>query len=129
MTEATDVRDVVAAAAEAFMNAYRDGDAATVAALYTADAQIFPPGMGTITGRSAIQAFWQGAMDSGIRSVQLEIAEAEAYGDTAIAIQKHTLYGEDAQMLDRGTVLVILKREGERWKLHRDIFNSSQPVP
>ncbi len=49
-----------------FVAAYNAGDAATVAGLYTEDAVVFPPGGARVDGRPAIQAFWQGAIDSGV---------------------------------------------------------------
>jgi ketosteroid isomerase-like protein len=129
MTESTRIRDAIVAANEAFMAAFQAGDAAGLAALYTATGQLLPPNMDTMAGQAAIQAFWQGAMDMGIRSAQLEIAEVEDYGDTAIEVSSYTLCGEDGQVLDQGKYIVVWKRKGEQWKLHRDIFNSSLPVP
>ena len=78
MNQSVKVRDEIAAANEAFMAAFRAGDAPGVAALYTAGGQLLPPNMETMVGQAAVQAFWQGAMDMGIRSAQLEIAEVEA---------------------------------------------------
>jgi len=46
-----------------FAKAFNTGDAAAVAALYTEDAIILPPGGEMMKGRSAIQAFWKGAAD------------------------------------------------------------------
>ena len=82
-----------------------------------------------MAGKGAIQAFWQGAMDMGIKSAQLEIDEVEAHGDTAIEVSTYTLRGEGGQALDQGKYIVIWKREAGKWKLHRDIFNSSLPAP
>jgi len=129
MNKPNQIREAIVAANEAFMAAFQAGDAAGLAALYTATGQLLPPNMDTMAGQTAIQAFWQGAMDMGIRSAQLEITEVEGHGDTAIEVSNYTLCGEGGQVLDRGKYIVVWKREGGRWKLHRDIFNSSLPAP
>ena len=91
--------------------------------------QILPPNSDFATGKQAIQAFWQGAMDMGIKSVKIELVEVEGHGDTAIEVGKYTLSGEAGQVLDTGKYIVILKQVDGQWKLHREIFNSSMPAP
>jgi uncharacterized protein (TIGR02246 family) len=128
MTKSEKIRDAIAAANDEFMAAFGRGDAAGVAALYTEGAQLLPPNADVMAGQEAIQAFWQGAMGMGIQSAQLEIVEVEGHGDTAIEVSRYTL-GAGGQVLDRGKYIVVWKREGGQWKLHRDIFNSSMPAP
>ena len=41
--------------------AFNKGDAAAVAALYTEDAYVLPPGSAMVKGRPAIEAFWRQA--------------------------------------------------------------------
>jgi len=50
-------------------------------------------------------------------------------GDTVFEVGKYTLFGEGDQVLDNGKYIVIWKKDGEQWKLHRDIFNSNMPLP
>lgn len=119
----------IAAANENFMAAFNRGDAAGLAALYTENGQLLPPNSDFLSGKQAIQTFWQALMDMGIKTAQLEIVEVEDHGDTAIEISTYTLQDEDGQLLDRGKYLVIWKQEAGQWKLHRDIFNSSLPAP
>jgi uncharacterized protein (TIGR02246 family) len=121
----TEVGDSIAAGNEKFMETYNSGDAAGLADLYTENGQLLPTGSDFVTGKAAIQAFWQGAMDMGIKTVRLETVEAEGHGDTAIDIGKYTLSGKAGKVMDRGKYIVILKQEGGQWKLHRDIWNSS----
>jgi uncharacterized protein (TIGR02246 family) len=123
------VRDAIVAANETFVNTFNKGDAAGLAALYTEEGQLLPPNAETMSGHQAIQAFWQGAMDMGIKSAQIETGEVEAHGETAIEVSRYKLYGAEDQVLDKGKFIVIWKRENGQWKLHRDIFNSSMPPP
>jgi uncharacterized protein (TIGR02246 family) len=128
-TTSREVRDAIAAADAKFEAAFKRGDAAGVAAFYTEGAQLLPPNVDFMIGRQAIQAYWQGAIDAGIKEARIEIVEVEAHGDTAIEVSKYTLHGEGGVELDAGKFIVIWKREGGQWKLHRDIFNSSKPAP
>jgi uncharacterized protein (TIGR02246 family) len=123
------VREAIAAADEVFVATFGRGDAAGLAALYTEDGQLLPPNADFMIGREAIQAFWQGAMDAGIASAGIEICEVEGHGDTAIEVSTYTLHAQDGTELDAGKFIVIWKRVGGEWKLHRDIFNSSKPAP
>jgi uncharacterized protein (TIGR02246 family) len=126
---ATSIREAIAAANESFMAAFKRGDAAGIAALYTESGQLLPPNSDFVTGRQAIQAVWQAVLDAGFKSVDLQIVEVEGHGDTAIEISKYVLYGEGGQALDKGKYIIVWKQVGGQWQLHRDIFNSSMPAP
>lgn len=130
MTEqvATGVREAIAAANDDFMAAFNRGDAAALAALYTENGQLLPPNSDFVRGRQAIQAFWQGAMDMGIRAANLEIVEAERHGDVVVEVSNYTLLGDAGMELDHGKYIVIWQKEDGDWKLHRDIFNTSVPA-
>ena len=128
MTQSTAIHNTIAAANENFMATFKRGDASGIAALYTEDGQVLPPNSNFVTGKQAIQTFWQALMDMGIKEAKLEIVEVEGHGDTAIEVSKFTLQGEGGQVLNKGKYIVIWKQEGGQWKLHRDIFNSSMPA-
>jgi ketosteroid isomerase-like protein len=127
-TTATEVRAALSGANEKFMTAFRQGDAAGCAACYTEEGQLLPPNSDVIAGKPAIQTFWQGAMNLGIRAVTLETVEVEDLGNTANEVGKYTLQGVEGQVLDTGKYVVIWKQEAGQWKLHWDIWNSSRPT-
>lgn len=129
LSTSIEMRDVIAAANEKFMEAFKKGDTAGLAALYTRDAQVLPPNSDFVTGREAIQGFWQAVQGMGIKGAKMEIIEVEDCGDTAFEVSRFTLYSADGQELDKGKYIVIWKQEAGEWKLHRDIFNSSMPAP
>jgi len=122
-----DVRAAIAAANRKFMETFAGRDAAGLAALYTADGQLMPSNSDFVKGTAAIEQFWNGAMGMGIRSAELETAELETHGDTAIEVGRYALAGDGDQVLDRGKYLVVWKNDGGAWKLHRDIWTSSVP--
>jgi uncharacterized protein (TIGR02246 family) len=127
MTSSTAAHDAIVAANERFMATW--GDAAGIAALYTESGQLLPPNSDFVVGRQALQAFFQGLMNMGIKAVKIETAEVEGYGDTAFEVGRYTLEGEGGQVFDQGKYIVIWKQEAGQWKLHRDIFASSLPAP
>lgn len=129
MTLPIDIRTAILVANNQFMEAFKNGDAAALAALYTKDGQVLPPNSDLVIGQQAIQDFWQALIDMGIKQAKLEIIEVDSYNDTAIEVSKFMLLGEGEQVLNHGKYIVIWKQINGRWKLHRDIFNSSMPAP
>jgi len=113
---------------QAFMSAVSNGDAAGVASCYTDDAQLMPANADLVTGKQEIQNAMQGFVDAGINGISLESTEIEGFGNTAYEVGKYVL-SVDEQVIDNGKYIVIWKKVGEDWKLHRDIFNSNVPLP
>jgi ketosteroid isomerase-like protein len=125
MTLSADVKEALSTANRKFMESFKQGDAASLATLYTENGQLLPAASDFVTGRPAIQAFWQGAMDMGIKSARLETVEMESHGDTAHEVGKYSLHGEAGQLMDQGKYIVIWKQHQGQWKLHRDIWTTS----
>jgi ketosteroid isomerase-like protein len=123
---AADPRTEIEAGNRRFMEAFSRGDAPSIAQLYTASAQLLPAHSDFVTGPTAIQRFWQGAMDMGLKEAVLETLELDAHGDTAHEVGRYTLKTAGGQVADAGKYLVVWKQEGGAWKLHRDIWTTSQ---
>jgi ketosteroid isomerase-like protein len=124
-----DARAAIEDSNKQFAAALSRGDGKALGAMYTATAQAFPPNSDIVQGREAIGRFWQGAIDAGVKGMELTTLEVEAHGDTAHEVGTYALTGEGGKTLDRGKYVVIWKREGGQWKLHRDIWNTSAPAP
>ena len=106
--------------------AFNRGDAAAVAALYTEDATLLPPGADILSGRRAAQARWQAAYDTGARNLSLDPVSVETWGDAAREIGRFTLEapgqgGRTARV--EGKYVVVWKRTAEGWRLDTDIWN------
>ena len=101
------------------------GDAAAVAACYTTNARILPPGSSPLSGAAAIAGYWGQGMQGGIKGIRLTTLEAEQHGDTAIDVGSAELVGDAGAVLDTANYIVIWKRVDGKWKLHRDIWNSN----
>jgi ketosteroid isomerase-like protein len=119
-----DMKADIMAANQKFMDAFAQG-ATTMSTYYSTDAQLLPPNMESVKGGTAIGTFWKGAYDSGVKKAKLATEEATQNGNQVFEVGQYTLYGADDTQLDTGKYVVIWKKEGGQWKLHRDIWNTS----
>ena len=121
---AEDVREAVETGNRAFIAAFLRGDSAAVANLYTEDAQVIAPRSPVASGRSAIASFWQSSIESGIKDVTLQTADVESAGHLAYETGTVRLTAKNGTVTE-ARYLVVWKRIGDKWKLHRDIWNSA----
>jgi uncharacterized protein (TIGR02246 family) len=121
----SDVRSQIEAGNREFMAAFAKRDAAAVAALYTDKGQLLPPNSEVVRGHEAIREFWQGAMTRGLTGATLETVDVDASGETAVEVGRYRLTAGDAEA-DHGKYIVVWKNVDGRWKLHRDIWNTSK---
>lgn len=122
----SDVRSQIEAVNREFMAAFARQDAAAVAKLYASDGQLLPPNSDVISGAEGIRDFWKGAMAQGLTGVTLETRDVEPAGDAAVEVGRYRIMAGEAPA-DQGKYLVVWKKEGGAWRLHRDIWNTSQP--
>lgn len=116
----------------AFEAAFNRGDIAAVAALYTEDAEVLPPGGPLTAGRPAIAQFWQGVREAGIRRVALHPRAIEASGDLAAEVGTADLevHGGEGQPTTVTVKYVVVWRRqvGGSWQMALDIWNSDAPA-
>ena len=122
-----DIRTQIEAANAQFVTAFKRGDATSMANLYTASAQLLPANSDFVRGTAAIGAFWQTVMDMGLKGASLETIELEVHGDTVIEIGRYRLLAAGDAVADQGKYIVVWKNDNGKWKLHRDIWTTSQP--
>lgn len=125
-TTSSSILDQIRQGNDAFEAAFSQQDVTALAALYTDDAMLLPPGGNEQQGPQTIGQFWQGAMNMGVANAQLTTVEAEQHGDTAIEIGHYRLSTSNGDLIDHGKYVVIWKQQGDQWFLHRDIWNTSQ---
>jgi uncharacterized protein (TIGR02246 family) len=121
-TARADVREEIEAANVTFVALYAAKDWKAVAALYTPDARVMGPGAETAQGREAIEAFWKGAIESGLGLISLDTQEVETAGDLAAEVGVLHLRNPDGSEITSRYV-VVWKRVKGVWKLHLDIWN------
>ncbi len=115
-----------------FEAAFARGDAAGCAAVYTGDGKVLAPDTPMITGREAIQGYWQAILDMGVKGVSLRTLDLQEMGDTAVERGAATL---DIQTEGGETVhaeakfVVVWKRQADgSWKWDTDCFNFDAPL-
>lgn len=121
-----EVTAAIEAASAAFAEAFNAGDAEAVAAMYTEDALVLPPGKEPIEGRAAIQADLAADL-AGMEGMVLtfETTEIQAAHGHALEVGGFTLEGADGSHVDHGKYIAIWKNTDDGWKIARDIWNSS----
>lgn len=123
------VAEQIHAANGHFIEAVRTADATAMPALYTKDAQILPPNGELVSGEEEITVFWRSFVKLGIRDARPVTLEVIPMGDLAVEVGTYSLHGEDDTLLDRGKIMVVWKQKDGVWKMHRDMWNSSLPLP
>jgi uncharacterized protein (TIGR02246 family) len=110
-----------------FAQAFNKGDAAAVAALYTPDAVVLPPGSQMAKGRSAIQAFWKKSAEQ-IGDIKLTTLDVKPLGKNAAReIGTFTLKTKATPPQDvAGKYVVVWHKAGREWKLGTDIWNADK---
>jgi uncharacterized protein (TIGR02246 family) len=124
----SDIRPQIDAANAQFVSAFKRGDATGIANLYTSGAQLLPANSDFVRGTAAIRTFWQSVIDMGLKGASLETVEVEGHGDTAIEVGRYRLFAAGDVVADQGKYVVVWKNDNGTWKLHRDIWTTSEPA-
>ncbi len=77
----SDIRPRIESTNAQFVSAFKRGDAAGIANLYTEGAQLLPAHSDFVRGTAAICTFWQSVIDTGLKGASLETIELETHGD------------------------------------------------
>jgi uncharacterized protein (TIGR02246 family) len=121
----------IKAAASKFEDAFNSGDGAAVGALYTEDAAVLPPDAARVDGREAIAQFWQGAIDAGLKELDLQTVEVLDAGDFAVELGEVSLTttGSVGKAVPVAGKYIVVWQRGDdgTWRLHRDIWNLDPP--
>ena len=107
--------------------AFNKGDAAGVAAMYTADAYVLPPGAEMMKGRSAIAAFWGQQMQQ-IGDVKCTALDVKPLGPRAAREIGTCTFKTKAQPPQDGALkyAVVWEKVGNQWELLQDIWNTNK---
>ena len=112
---------------DAWTAAFNKGDAAAVAALYTEDAYVLPPGSAMVKGRAAIEAFWRQAAQQ-MTDAKLTTLDVLPLGRSAAReIGTVTLKTKSQPPQEVvGKYVVVWRKVGRDWKLATDIWNTDK---
>jgi uncharacterized protein (TIGR02246 family) len=124
--------DGVAQSNRRFADAAAQGDARAMASVYTDDADFLPPNAERLKGRAAIERFWQGGIEMGIRGVEHETLRLEQADGLAYEIGRYTLSFEpegDAPVTDLARYVLVHSRQPDgSWLRAVEIFNRTSPL-
>ena len=102
------------------------GDAVAAAAVYGEGATLLPPHSEPVIGREAIEGFWRGGIEIGLRSVELDTVELDVAGDLAYEVGRYRLVVErkdGASTRELGSHVVVHRRQADgSWKWAVEIF-------
>ena len=112
---------------DAWTAAFNKGDAAALAALYTEDAYVLPPGSAMVEGRAAIEAFWRQAAQQ-MTDAKLTTIDVLPLGRSAAReIGTVTLKTKSQPPQEiAGKYVVVWRKVGREWKLAADIWNTDK---
>ncbi|WP_420583893.1 YybH family protein [Ruegeria sp.] len=96
-------------------------DASMATAAYAQDGAVMPPGAPTMSGRTAIQEYWQAAIDGGLENVVANPTAAHVSGDFAVTMG--TLTGSMGGQDLSGKYILFFHKGDDGWKVQRDIWN------
>lgn len=97
----------------------------SAAAIYAPDATILGPGSPPVAGQKAIASFWHTASIRGMHNIELQFIDLEQSGDKIIARGKYVMNNKQNEIIDIGKFIAIYKKEGTKWRLQTDMFNTS----
>ena len=123
------VKQAIEKSNQVYGEAFIKGDSTLFIDRYTRDAWIMNPGAPSLKGATAAATFYTIAYHQmQIRNVILKTGEVVACGDFASETGTFELRDSRNAVLDKGKYLVLWKRTGSGWKMHRDSFNSDGPL-
>jgi ketosteroid isomerase-like protein len=111
-------------AAAGWEAAYNEKNAAAVAAIYSEDGQLLPPGSAFVNGRAAIQEYWAHDIETQWAQIAIKADTSEVAGDWAY--RSGAFSAESVGFT--GKFVEVWKRSGDTWLLHKDIWNADAAV-
>ena len=115
-----------------FAKSFNSKDATGVGTFYADDAELLPPNAPEVKGRDNIQNYWQQAIDM-LSDMNLTTDTVVVEGDAAIETGNYTInvnIPNQPPSMDKGKYMVVWKyMQDGKWKIFRDMFNSSLPLP
>jgi len=118
------LKKAVERVAQRWAELYNGGDVAGLAELYTEDAVIYANTGEVVRGREAIrEAFMRACHDAPGGTTREAVEETEVWEGVAYTIGAYRATGKGGETLSRGNFLTVLKKQGEAWRIHRQIDN------
>ncbi|XYK64826.1 SgcJ/EcaC family oxidoreductase [Serratia nematodiphila] len=110
-------------------NAFKRGDYRAIGHLYTEDGTLLQPGGERVTGAAAISKYFTEGY-TGKAPDTVTFSNFEFYGNDKVVteVSDSIIRDHDGNLKSRGKQILIFLKQGDSWKLHRDIWNDDGPL-
>ena len=108
-----------------FMAAAKQGEAHSIAALYTEQAWLLPPNAPMIQGKADIEAFWAARFK---RMAAVTLTTVDVIGlsdDSAREVGASLVMLKDGSEPVAGKYMVVWRRSDSEWRLEADMMNGN----
>lgn len=126
-------RTAILAVSREFSSLYERGDAAAMAALYTADGVILPPGRATMSGVAALTRYWTLAPGARVLEHHATPDSIVVVGTVAYDWGTYRVRTRDAAGAERdagGKYVIVWRETGPGvWRMHLDMWNAGPTTP
>lgn len=119
----------IAASNATYGASFVSGDSTAFVAHYTTDGCVMAENAPKLCGAGPITAFFKGGLQMGIKDIKLTTEEVMGGPDVVVETGSYEILGDKAVSFDKGKFIVAWKKENGKWKMHRDIWNTSNPAP
>lgn len=110
------------AMSEQWEAAFNAGDIEALAALYSENCRLLPPGEMMMEGRDAVRAVFGGMIEAGL-SGTLSSVESMQAGDLAYNLGTYVVSAEDGSIVGTGKFVELWRKIDGEWKMVNDIWN------
>jgi ketosteroid isomerase-like protein len=103
------------------------GDSVGLASAYTPEGSLMLSNIPSIKGKDKLISFWSSFTQSGAK---ITLTTLEVWGDENFIAEEGLLEikTKEGAQIDKGKFIVLWKKEGGKWKVHRDMSNSDLPA-
>lgn len=126
--DAANVEEFIKNEGAKFSEEVKRGDSNALAAHYASDAIVMPPNSDQVKGKDIV-GIWGGAIRMGVKDMKLNMADISGGGDVYTETGTFEMTGADNKIIDKGNYVTVWKKDNGNWKIYRDIWNSSMPMP
>jgi ketosteroid isomerase-like protein len=101
---------------------FNSGDVKAIAALYTDNARLAPPGSGPVDGRSGIEAYWKNDIGAGGEVTKLTAGGSMAAGDLLHVNGAYEVTSTNGMPLAKGQYEQLWKHDNGQWKVQEEMW-------
>lgn len=124
-------REAIQKANADLVAAFNANDIDGIIPLYSAESLLMPPNSTSMRGPDAVRSFYQGLLNEGAVTLQMESEEINGHGPLALQSGSYVMVvnGKGRASRDRGKYLRVLRNTAGTWRIEKTIWSSDLPQP